>query len=38
MPSHPGAAGPRRGRRARRLRPCLLQLEQRVVLSLQFPA
>ena len=37
MPSHPVLAGPRRGRRARRLRPCLLQLEQRVVLSLQFP-
>jgi hypothetical protein len=36
MPSFAGAPGPRGGRRARRMRPCLLPLEQRVVLSLEF--
>jgi hypothetical protein len=33
MPSRAGAAGPRRNRRARWTRPCVLELEPRIVLS-----
>src|SRR5450755_2127716 len=37
MASHARTPGPRGDRRGRQLRPCLLQLEQRVVPSLTFP-
>ena len=37
MASHPRTPGPRGDRRGRRLRPCLLPLEPRVVPSLTFP-
>jgi hypothetical protein len=37
MPSHAGAAGPRGRGRGRRLRPCLLPLERRALLSVTFP-
>ncbi len=37
MPAHPGASGARVNRRVRQLRPHLVELEPRVVLSLTFP-
>ena len=37
MASHPPVPGPRGARRGRRLRPCVLQLEERTVPSLTFP-
>ena len=37
MPSHPTIPSPRGGRHGRQIRPCLLQLEPRVVPSLTFP-
>jgi MBG domain len=37
MNSHPGMLGPRGRRRAKRLRPCLLPLEQRLVPAMTFP-
>ena len=37
MPRRPGEPGPHRGRHRHNLRPCLLPLEHRVVMSLTFP-